>query len=870
MSTTSRQAFDQVIAQLKEPQYVAQYLTSFGYDIGKKFTCPNPDHPDKHPSACLIRQGSRGWCFSCSTSFDIFDLCVWLEGRPSAGPGWVTETVKYLADRFGIAFDAPDLSTEELREMEVISAYSHASQIIRHLKDVELPQVVQDSVGNYRWPQSLRYKLGIGGVLSNEDFLHRMTVQYKHSLEFLKSCDLADDPQNNHYNASRIFSPSALIYTVRDINGTVVGFSARNLKYAEQIKEFEAGTRKYEPKKYIHTREEGTLFDKKTVLYNLDLAKKYDGPITVVEGNPDCVSLYGGGDLGVVSTLGTAFTREHLLLLTGMGKKHVIVGMDNDKAGKKGTERVVKMVEEAGGNVGLRLEVITTPVGIKDPDEFVRSYSTLEAGVEAWRKLDRLDLFTWSLKQRVESGEDAFTICESTLPLIVNEPSNVVRMKRAKELARITNTNEEFVLREVLRLMDADDARLEEERCLIADNLMKKVRQDPSKIEAHLHAAATQLESLNKRKVGFNLESVLKTIDLLFDHKEKNVTQFELRTGFPRFDAIFGGIPRYGSLFSLPGKPHHGKSIWLDNMIIGLLENNPEVQILLHTVDDSMNDRINRLLGAKTGMPSDCFRRPGYYLTDPQGQQDAPENFHERYYAAKSWYRRMHEEGRLIVVDPSIVPGTLECLKAVVQDLRRKYEDRVLIVIGDNFHLYSLTSNETGESYIRAMSRYVNEEIIASLRTTAIFTMEIPSETMKAGVKPSYLNLKGSRGLSFDAKANVGVYNQLQDWSSAPENIHLWWESSEFMETRTNPDGCQSRVHIRKPVIEILVDKNKVSGKTGSIFYRLENLSGKMTECPDSEQQQYKDTEIAAAAELATARSDRDSRAPHRARLTRG
>jgi hypothetical protein len=90
------------------------------------------------------------------------------------------------------------------------------------------------------------------------------------------------------------------------------------------------------------------------------------------------------------------------------------------------------------------------------------------------------------------------------------------------------------------------------------------------------------------------------------------------------------------------------------------------------------------------------------------------------------------------------------------------------------------------------------------------------------------------------------------------------------METRTNPDGCQSRVHIRKPVIEILVDKNKVSGKTGSIFYRLENLSGKMTECPDSEQQQYKDTEIAAAAELATARSDRDSRAPHRARLTRG
>src|ERR1035437_1900629 len=157
--TSSRQALDQVIAQIKEPMYITEYLTACSYDTGKRFSCPNPDHPDKHPSAGLIRSSNRGWCFSCSTSFDIFDLCVWLEGRPSAGPGWVTETVKYLADRFGIAFDAPDLSTEELREMEVMSAYSPASQIIRHLKDVELPQIVQDTLANYRWPQSLRYKL---------------------------------------------------------------------------------------------------------------------------------------------------------------------------------------------------------------------------------------------------------------------------------------------------------------------------------------------------------------------------------------------------------------------------------------------------------------------------------------------------------------------------------------------------------------------------------------------------------------------------------------------------------------------------------------------------------------------------------------
>lgn len=844
--TSSRQALDQVIAQIKEPMYITEYLTACGYDTGKRFSCPNPDHPDKHPSAGLIRSSNRGYCFSCQTSFDIFDLCVWLEGRPSSGPGWVTETVKYLADRFNIPFEAPDLTTEELREMEVITAYSHAYQIVRHVKDNELPPIVLNKVHELRWDQGLRYKMGIGTVKSYDDYLHRMTVQYKHSLDLLQSCDLADSRE--HHNASRIFSPESLIYTIRDVNGSPIGFSARDLLFIEHQADFDAGKTKREAKKYVHTREEGTLFNKRNLLYNLDLAKKFDGPITVVEGNPDCVTLYAGGELGTVATCGTAFTREHLELLLSLGKRHIIVGMDNDKAGKKGVERVVKLVEEVSGSVGTRLEVITTPDGVKDPDEYIRRFETLEKGTDAWRKLERLDMFTWSLKCRREAGEDPFTICESTIPLIINEPSNILRMRQARQLAHWTNTNEDFVMKEVLRLMDKEDARLDEERSLIGDTVAKKLRQDPAHIEAHLAAATAQLETLSKKKIGYNPESVLKTIDVLFDQKERNITEYELRTGYPIFDKMFGGIPRYGSMLCYPGKPHHGKSIVLDNQIIGLLENNEDLIMLLHTVDDSMNDRINRLLGAYTGMPSDCFRRPGYYMNHPEGQEIAPEDFHERYHAAKAWYRKMHEDERLIVVDPSILPSDLGCLKSWVQDLRKKFPDHALLVVGDNFHLYSLVTNETGEGYIRAMSRFINEEIVAANRTTALFTMEIPKEQLRPGSRPTYLNLKGSAGLSFDAKANCGVYNQLQDWCDVPSNVDVWWESSEWMETVTNPDGVQARVAIRKPIIEVIIDKNKITGTKGTIFYRLEDKSGQMIECSDREQQQYRTRLVEAAA----------------------
>jgi len=71
-------------------------------------------------------------------------------------------------------------------------------------RTMKLPPIVLNKVHELRWDQGLRYKMGIGTVKSYDDYLHRMTVQYKHSLDLLQSCDLADSRE--HHNASRIFS----------------------------------------------------------------------------------------------------------------------------------------------------------------------------------------------------------------------------------------------------------------------------------------------------------------------------------------------------------------------------------------------------------------------------------------------------------------------------------------------------------------------------------------------------------------------------------------------------------------------------------------------------------------------------------------
>ena len=43
------------------------------------------------------------------------------------------------------------------------------------------------------------------------------------------------------YGVSRIFSPESLIYTIRDVNGSPIGFSARDLLFTEHQADFDAG-----------------------------------------------------------------------------------------------------------------------------------------------------------------------------------------------------------------------------------------------------------------------------------------------------------------------------------------------------------------------------------------------------------------------------------------------------------------------------------------------------------------------------------------------------------------------------------------------------------------------------------------------------
>jgi DNA primase len=466
--------FEQYKEQVKE--YLTQYLQMRGINTTKSFKCINPGHADKHPSCSINKHNTKfGHCWSCNTTFDIFDAAAFLEGKPMEGIGFVHDNVFYLGTLFGLTPPDQDVDDEQIKIINVYRAYLHAASIVRGSNKSDK---IANKIFQYGWSDDLINKMHIGTVLSYEDYIEKMTVQYKHELSVLKTIDLAN---------KAIFSPDNLIFTFKDVNGNPVGFAARDLLWETKKEEG------LKTPKYFNTSADCPIFKKSELLYNIDQAKKFPGPLFVVEGQADTVTCVAAGLNKTVGIGSTAFTKQHLQLIIDQQIDHIVYVLDSDLAGQKGMAKFMAMIESLGNNVGLKVELIELADG-HDPDSFIRGFGNLKKGGAALRKLPRKDMFTWQLSKMIDEGVEPTEICKSVLPLICNEPSNLVRYNLADKLATTLDIDKIFIRKELLRLLDENNLKIIEEKILIANDVSTAIRKDPASIDELLASAQTKLE----------------------------------------------------------------------------------------------------------------------------------------------------------------------------------------------------------------------------------------------------------------------------------------------------------------------------------------------------------------------------------------
>lgn len=838
---------DGIKERIKE--YLPQYLTEQGHQppsAYRYFKCINPDHNDTSPS-CHVMPNTDDklfHCFSCNVTGDIFLAASFLEDKPLSGRGFISDNLLYLAKKYGI--DVPDLNLTEddLYEMDVYQAYANAANIIKAPKDMsDKAKAWLTERGWIGTDNSALKRIGVGTVDSYDSYIQRMTQNYKHKYDFLETIDLT---------RKGLFGPDNIIFTVKDENGAPVGFAARNLRYEEQKEAYDT-TRKqlldtegenspkleelFKPSKYYNTSEKCPIYQKSKRLFNFNLAKKHTPPLYVFEGYSDVVTAYMAGLKNCVSIGSTAFSRDHLdlILTTDPPVKHIVFVLDADKAGNDGTKRFVELLEGAvGGHIGLRTEIIIMPEGSDDPDAYIRKFSNIEAGARAFRELEKIDIFTWKLRQGIKSGQDPLALAETSIPLIVNESNFLIRMDMTQKLAKITGLDKEGLWREVMRMVDSESSRIDEEKAAIAKRTIKELGRNTKDLQAILQSAQHQAEMAENRRVGYDPSTVMKSVEYVLERSSQATNNMELITGYPHLDKAINGLPKEECFVSVPGKPNQGKSTFFDNLAIGLLEHNKDVTVFFHSIDDSLGARIPRLLGAKFDYPSEYFKRAGYYLKNLDKLPARYRYFDEVYQKAHAWLNSVIDSERLILADVAGLAPQLPALETWVRSLRAKFPNRSLVVLGDNFHLYDLPGYEPGENKTREMSMFV-KRITTQHRCTVLMTAELPKASLRVGERPRLCNIKGTSGMAYDANANFGVYNDLKDRGA--DGARIFWQDHEAVNEGVDSEG-QELGPPRRPIIEILIDKSKISDFDGSIYFRLNPVTGHMIECQDAEQRE--------------------------------
>jgi len=318
----------ETIAQIKlivDPEMVLDYL---GFRIirrtPKELRGACKVHGGDNPTAFRFNLESRTWC--CYTRHcegdsdrDLIGLVQKVTGQS------FYESVKFLADLSGIDLTNQDQMSEEyirLKQQQEMRKEIRQTQTSAAVTNFYSEEVLEELIANRSnyfldrgFPVEILDFYEVGGMTDSKGVL-RETIP------------------------------------IRDEDGNLITVSARR-------------TDSNEDPKYLLLKD----VRKEVTLYNLHVAKNYvgdDRTLIVVEGFVDVWALVLLGVYNVVAAMGTDITPNQARLIWKYAE-NVVVMLDPDDAGRKGTERVCKILEK-----GALVRALQLPDG-KDPKYFTYS-----------------------------------------------------------------------------------------------------------------------------------------------------------------------------------------------------------------------------------------------------------------------------------------------------------------------------------------------------------------------------------------------------------------------------------------------------------------------------------------------------------------
>lgn len=324
----------------------------------------SPFKSEKSPSFKVNPETGLWYCFSTQQGGDAFKLVMSREGLD------FPESIERVATRFGFKLEyetGGDGKNEKSFRGQLLEIHELVTDYWRRcfLEDPVHGAWIRDYWTNQRkFRPEVADDFGIGFAPVDDSRLIPGLLAKGYAKEALAQTGL-------FFGVDRIPDPlrwrcrfrGRLIIPIRDIQGRVIAFTARQLDITpEDDPSREA--------KYVNSPET-ELFKKSRTVFNLDRARmtrKDADPFVLVEGQLDAIRCHSAGIPGAIAAQGTAVTEEHLQQLRRFTQR-LIVFLDSDAAGQKAALRLLPI----GLREGLDIRFLALPGG-KDPDEYFSTH----------------------------------------------------------------------------------------------------------------------------------------------------------------------------------------------------------------------------------------------------------------------------------------------------------------------------------------------------------------------------------------------------------------------------------------------------------------------------------------------------------------
>ena len=301
-----------------------------------------PFHKEKTPSFNVRQDRQTFHCFGCGKSGDVFTFIM-----ESEGLGF-RESLAYLADKAGVQLSAYGSGKPGSPVRDVRAALEEAKKFFGSSLEGSGGEAARAYLARRNLSRGDSSRFGLGWAPQSWDALTKRLASLGFG-EAAQAAGLVIKGDRGEYDRFR----GRVTFTINDDSGRVVAFGGRLLDG--------------EGAKYVNSPE-GSLYNKRKILYLMDAAKKAvreRGRVVLVEGYMDAIRAHMAGFTETVASLGTSLAEEQAVMIKRFADL-CYISYDADAAGQSAAIRGMYILQRHG----VEVRVVTLPHGL-DPDDLL-------------------------------------------------------------------------------------------------------------------------------------------------------------------------------------------------------------------------------------------------------------------------------------------------------------------------------------------------------------------------------------------------------------------------------------------------------------------------------------------------------------------